>query len=351
MHTNLQAVAIRITVPISITVCSIYLPDADWNLEDLQALIQQLPTPLLLVGDFNSHNELLGSDHSDQHGRIVEELLESPDLVLMNDGSPTYLNSRSKKFSYIDLSIICSRIATRFTWKALDDLHGSDHFPILIESDSVTHKPILPSKWQLKRADWLAFRTALDIPSFVNEADEDSIRFTQVIIKAAEKSIPVTKSKPYKYRVPWWNPVVRDAIKAKRAFNRFKRHPTDENLLTFKRARAIARNKVQQSKQESWNAYVSGISPDTTIQECWARTKRIIGKGYNLPLSQLRLDEKIIKNDPNLIADLFADEFELTSSTSNYDPDFARRKSERDVLLNFDTSDQLDYNTTFPLTN
>ena len=41
------------------TVCSIYLPSTDQvTEEDMRDLLEQLPVPMILLGDFNSHNPL-----------------------------------------------------------------------------------------------------------------------------------------------------------------------------------------------------------------------------------------------------------------------------------------------------
>jgi len=56
LRTNLQAVAVRVTCHKTITVCSIYLPPSEvFNSTDFYDLLRQLPSPVLITGDFNSH--------------------------------------------------------------------------------------------------------------------------------------------------------------------------------------------------------------------------------------------------------------------------------------------------------
>ena len=53
----LQAVAVRVSLHRPITVCSIYFPaSSPINLNDLDALLTQLPSPIILLGDFNAHS-------------------------------------------------------------------------------------------------------------------------------------------------------------------------------------------------------------------------------------------------------------------------------------------------------
>lgn len=76
LNTNIQAVAIQLNFPHILTLCNIYLPDINWTLNELQHLIRQLPSPFILLGDFNSHNILWGSISTDQSGRDIEQLID-----------------------------------------------------------------------------------------------------------------------------------------------------------------------------------------------------------------------------------------------------------------------------------
>ena len=59
LDTPLQAVALSVLLNRKISVCSLYIPPSlDFDLHDLQSLVDQLPVPFLLLGDFNAHNPL-----------------------------------------------------------------------------------------------------------------------------------------------------------------------------------------------------------------------------------------------------------------------------------------------------
>ncbi len=53
-------------------------------------------------GDFNAYNTLWGSDHTDNNGEIVEELIERS-LVYLNNGSGTRVNVTRNTVSCLDL--------------------------------------------------------------------------------------------------------------------------------------------------------------------------------------------------------------------------------------------------------
>ena len=55
----MQAVAISATLHKTITVCSVYIPPNEEPKElVLNNLIEKLPRPFIIMGDFNSHNEI-----------------------------------------------------------------------------------------------------------------------------------------------------------------------------------------------------------------------------------------------------------------------------------------------------
>ncbi|KAG5867008.1 hypothetical protein JTB14_032569 [Gonioctena quinquepunctata] len=164
LNTVLQAVAVRILAPITINICSLYLPDANWRKEELEDLISQLPIPFLLIGDMNAHNPLWGSLRRDIRGSILEQLLDRDNLILLNSGAMTYFNARSRDFSAIDLSLASSRIATRLPWRVLDDSYNSDHFPIVISTDIRGTQVVPPPKWLVERAQWSVFEEHLELP-------------------------------------------------------------------------------------------------------------------------------------------------------------------------------------------
>ncbi|VDI28048.1 Hypothetical predicted protein [Mytilus galloprovincialis] len=62
LTTDLQAVAIRLSLDKTITLCSIYIPpNSIIDKAKLKNLTDQLPSPFILMGDFNAHNPLWGS--------------------------------------------------------------------------------------------------------------------------------------------------------------------------------------------------------------------------------------------------------------------------------------------------
>lgn len=88
-------------------------------------------SPVLVTGDFNSPHKYWGSSSNSRKGNILSTFIDSTNLVLLNDKSPTHFNTHGS-FSYIDLTFCSSSLATQAQWKIEENLCGSDHFPILI---------------------------------------------------------------------------------------------------------------------------------------------------------------------------------------------------------------------------
>jgi len=76
LHTSFQAVAICVTCRKTIPACSIYLPPSMvLNANDCYDLLRQLPLPVLITGDFNSHSTLWGCTKLDRREKMVEDIL------------------------------------------------------------------------------------------------------------------------------------------------------------------------------------------------------------------------------------------------------------------------------------
>ena len=157
LDTLLQAVAPSVLLNRKISICSLYLPPSlGFDLHDLQSLVDHLRVPFLLLGDFNAHNPLWGSQNLDNKGKVIEDLLDRNDIALFNDGSMTFHNVYNNRFSALDLSFSSSCIHLDFHWSLSDYLNGSDHFPVHLRyAQNVPSES--PPKWKVEggRLDYI----------------------------------------------------------------------------------------------------------------------------------------------------------------------------------------------------
>ena len=112
----------------------------------------------MLLGDFNDHNVLWGSNDNDHRGELIEDFITNNDICLMND---TFLDSGKGTLTAPDLSLWHPFLYLDFDWSACEDQHGSGHFPIVIESIQ-THEEDHNAKWKLNKANWDLFHTLCD---------------------------------------------------------------------------------------------------------------------------------------------------------------------------------------------
>ena len=106
LTTRLQAIAATIHINKPITLCSIYISDSQTLVEaDLNELIRQLPQPCLIMRDLNAYSSNWGNRRTGPRGRIVESVVRSNNLIILNDGSPTRITPTSE--TAIDLTM-CS---------------------------------------------------------------------------------------------------------------------------------------------------------------------------------------------------------------------------------------------------
>ncbi len=123
----------------------LYTTKQQLSTNDLDNLIKQLPTPFILLGDFNAHNILWGSNHISDRGKNVEDFIIRHDLCLYNTKSPTYLHPGTGTYTCIDLTICSPSLLLDYNWKVTEDLHSSDHFPISLENfNSEIDDAVLP---------------------------------------------------------------------------------------------------------------------------------------------------------------------------------------------------------------
>ena len=89
----MQVATMSATLHKTVTVCSSYiLPSKELKESGLNNLIEQLPRPFIIMGIFNSQNEIWGSKKTDKKGKIIESILNEYQLCMYNNESNTYLH-------------------------------------------------------------------------------------------------------------------------------------------------------------------------------------------------------------------------------------------------------------------
>lgn len=352
LDTPLQAVAARIDWPLRATFVSLYICKKDGNKtikDKLEKLCSQLPSPIVLLGDFNSHNDLWGSKEVDKRGRAIEGLVSDRNLIILNSGAHTRIDPRDGGTSAIDLTIASESLARRMSWEVLDDNHGSDHFPIVVRDIEKQTQPVLKrQRWRYDDADWRKFGDGLTPPVTVSvEA------FETALVAAAEASIPQTSTKVSRRAVPWWNKTVAETIKQRRKTLRKLRKLKQgdprqaEALKAFKIARTKSRDATKTAKTQSWTGFVTGISPALNNKETWRRIN-LFRSGGSVTVKRLETTDGIT-DDPAEMANALADQFYRVSADTSLHPKHIQKRIETRTAVDHTKHDDKPYNIDFSL--
>ena len=131
LQTPLQAVAIQVSLKCKLTICSIYNSRSHSLTEHLLTqLVQQLPPPILLLGDLDAYHPLWGSPEADTRGCRVANFVQANSLNVLNDGSPTRIAGTSE--TVVDVSLASPALQTQVSWSVLPSPYDSDQYPIKI---------------------------------------------------------------------------------------------------------------------------------------------------------------------------------------------------------------------------
>lgn len=330
LQTDLQAIAVTLYSPIEYTVCNLYLPpNQTVQKTDLERLIQQLPQPFLITTDANAHNTLWGCSSENTRGKIIENLLGDLNLVLLNDGSMTHFSSAYNSYSALDLTILSPYLSMQFSWKVHDDLCSSDHFPIVINTLQRRLNQERRPRWVVSSGDWDSYRVSLNkcFRETPETAPDQVKHFTDAVVASASENIPKTSSVLKKFRPPWWNSEIKEAIQARRkALRRYNQNMNEESEKSYKIAKAKARRLIRQSRKDSWRQFVPTISSSTSSKEVWTKINKISGKIKLNFITSLKTDQQLLTT-PSMIAEHLGKTFASVSSSMNYNTEFLTYKS------------------------
>ncbi|GFX71307.1 putative RNA-directed DNA polymerase from transposon X-element [Trichonephila clavipes] len=211
-----------------------------------------------------------------------------------------------------------------------------------------------PPTYSYCRADWALFtQLAVITDAMIKTESVDTAvqEVTNVLITAANLSIPRSSSHFFQHYKPWWNTDCQTAYKNQRKlWGIFRRYPTTENLLAFKKAKANARRVRRQSQRQSWIRYVSSFTSSTSSKQLWRKVKAAnrMYREFSFPILQT---SNSVFSSPVEIANILGETFQSVSSTASYNSRFLeiKRRAER-TPINISTRSFFPYNCDFTMT-
>ncbi|GFU59107.1 putative RNA-directed DNA polymerase from transposon X-element [Trichonephila clavipes] len=287
-------------------------------------------------------------------GRQIEQVLSDHCLCLLNHEEPTYFHEPTRSFHTLDLAFCSPSLLPILNFSVEKDLYNSDHFPVIISHDSDPGGKTFPSRYSYSRADWVLFTQLAVISDAMvrTESVDTAVQdVTNVLIAAADLSIPKVSSHSFQRFKPWWNADCQTAYKNQRKlWGTFRRYPTTENLLAFKKTKVNARRVRRQIRRQSWIRYVSTLTSSTSSKQLWKKVKaaKEMYREFSFPILQT---SNSVFSSPVDISNILGETFQSISSAASYNSRFLeiKRRAERNPI-NFSTRSFFPYNCNFTMT-
>ncbi|MEC7531553.1 MAG: reverse transcriptase domain-containing protein [Actinomycetota bacterium] len=325
-----------------------------WSVETLEDALQ-IKDKHIVMGDFNSKHEDWNAKGTDSRGKILHEFIDKHNLVIWNDRTPTRLPDPGQNASTLDLAITTRGIGGNPSLKVHNDPLGSDHLPILLNTDIEVNINELTKKrdlrFNLEKADWVLYNTLTEKHPWKEVESENNEIFSKLltdnILDIAKQCIPSNcknhefherqktrhPDKKPKLTKHWWNEECETAKNARvKALRDFQKHGSIENRARYRTAKNRAQAIIKKTKNQAWRTYVSSINLETNTKEVWGQIAKLSGKHSTAPkVHALETNDNIATSDKEK-ADILAMQYCTISSDMNQDPEFKtiRTKTEAD---------------------
>ena len=335
---QIVAARVQITRAKLVTFASVYIPGSqDWNAAAVRGLLADLPRPVLIMGDMNTHNELWGGEITDGRGRDMERIVRELGLNVINDGQPTHQSG-----TVVDITVAAPELATDITCTTFSTLKSSDHFPVFV-TEIIPEVVVGRGQYNYKKGRWK--ECAEDgIWKTLPEAKEDpKTAVDEILGRVLEKYVP-KYTRTRQYPKPWWTEECRNAYKEReKMYRKYKVTRTAEDNINWKRARAKATRTFRLAKKQEWRAIISALTINTPSRKVWEKINRI--KGRTPRKINILQENGIIFSTTQEITDKMAETFCKVTRRSNCNERFVRIRSKKEAnRIDFSAGREESYN-------
>ena len=314
---NLEIQAITLlSQPRKIDILNVYNPNKDVKKSEFTHYFSQFKNQVIILGDFNAHHSWWGNvTKNNQSGmNLCDAIYNFPDLTLLTPkGLPTYYHAQTQKSSTLDLCFASSCLKGITSVEIIDCDIGSDHEAIKIR---LCFKPMLQKtksrpKWKFSEEKWDNWRRNLPELNAIEDLDSSYNELKTNLIITSKNTFGQTKGEYNpKYNKPWWNEECARVVGLKlEAKKKLKRHPSEENLIGFRKAEALVRRTVKIAKKDSFEKYCTTINSFSPICQVWKRVNSFSNNKEKQNKSPLVNNGTII-TDPKDKSKILADHFE-----------------------------------------
>ena len=303
--TEALSIRVKLTGGQWITIVNLYCPPVRSHSRGASLNLAHIPTHAdsLIVGDFNAHSSLWDEvQPEDDRGVVVLDWSLEKDLHVLNDGSPTRMNTSrpgtceapTQGLSTPDVSLCGSKWRNLATWGTVDDIGGSDHLPIRI---TINHRavlqPITPlPRWRCRDVDWEAYSREVErivdgIDMQVLNVHKASRALNEAILRSATLHVGTTRKG--RRSDPWMTPQIREAIRNRNRLRKQLPGRKSEWLDAAKATRAL----ITEAKTEAWRRVLEDAS-STDDRRMWGVIRGLSGSpDGNAPNEAMRVNGRL----------------------------------------------------------
>lgn len=269
---NIQCVG-RFIKNMDLVVIAVYVaPNTSAN--ELKSFLTSLAKKMegfrsvLIGGDLNSHHRLWDQHHSDAKGGVLFDFINDEDIILLNNGEPTFIPAQlNKRPSTIDLVMVSPGLYQDTSMEILQYGIGSRHL--------VGH--IVISRDQQPKVSF--FLNRKKVKEEVEKLDETRVDGLASLQQEMKTILKQAKQKNRFEPKFWWNEEVEEAWKCKNeARAKFNRSGTLSDLIEMKRLEGLFTREKNQAMREKFKEFVKGIDPSTSSKELWKKVNGLTGK-------------------------------------------------------------------------
>lgn len=289
-----QATCVKI-LPMNVVIMSVYIsPSITINdfKEDTSKLFDAVAQfqKVVIGGDFNAHHWAWGDEKCDNKGDILVDQISNSNLIICNDGSPTFIPLQlNRRSTALDITLGSPDLFSRIAWKVTDYSIGSHHMAIEI---------IMDNEEEVKPNFYINRKQVQKDLADLRDTDVNSIADLTSSVKAIIKRNRFKNTRTPKF---WWSPEVDEAWAAKTEARRsFNRVSSQENLINYKKKAAIFQLLKRTEIRKKFEELPDEIGPFTSSKELWTKVGRLTGR-------KIRRKENTVAFDSRVEAEAFLD--------------------------------------------
>ena len=115
----------------------------------------------------------------------------------------------------------------------------------------------------MEKANWQTFSELSNIDDdfeLLPSVDAGIELLNSKLHSAGIESIPKSSGMFRRKPVPWWSDTIRSLHRStRRALTHLRRHRNEENVIAYKKSRALLRRAIKEAKRRSWSDFVSSL--------------------------------------------------------------------------------------------